>query len=148
MSKFILHPFDYQIRSAVRREATAVRKEPIISAIASLNTIDNIQVFFNRSLIALGDILDETGGTNPIEVLIEVLEGGPPSAVSQGIIAEPEVLFGFLINTTINLVATPSVEEEGSGGVDVELFILEGFNSQGSGGYNKGLTAEAEISVV
>lgn len=149
MSKFIKHPFDFQIRSAIRREATAIRRELNIIAEAALSSVINYSIPNSVSLVATPDVSDETG-TNPLDIHVEIMESGSSlTSTFQGVIAEPILGFGAPFDGIATLIATPAIDEEGgTGGIESTTEILYAFDSQGSFGYASGITAEPELAVI
>lgn len=155
MSKFIPHPYDFQIRSAIRREATAVRKTCEITTVASVvgrigyplegghGSDDSLH------LIAYPGFKDEFG-SDPLDVTLALLQAYAAQGTSgynKGITAEEDIQIGYPTTPSVSLVAYPDII------TDADTFPIEyapetllSFNSPDSNG--SGLIAEPEVTVI
>lgn len=153
MSKFIQHPFDFQVRSAIRREACAIRKELNLTSVAQLILLANTPIPEMTTLVALPSYQDEMG-SDPIGTALELLQAYDSQGsfgYNPGITSEAEIRLNpnFYFSESISLVAIPGFTEEGgTDGIETPMETLLTFSAQGSGGYNSGMTAEPEVTVI
>lgn len=156
MSKFIQHPFDFQIRSAIRREACAIDKSCTIGVLPTVTGSFNFTIQGGHGsddslhLIAYPGFKDETG-SDPIEVIfgpdLQAYGAQGTGGYNPGLTAETEVSIGIPLFPSVSLVAVPDII------TDVDTFPIEyapetllAFNSPDSNG--SGLIAEPEVTVI
>lgn len=138
MSKFIQHPFDYQIRSAIRREASAINSVPTIDIIPTIVTQINYLIGGVPNLVAVFDILEETG-TNTLDVIEHDFGGTYPSLDT-----EASISFGNPIYKSVVLMIEQDVIEEGAGTFPIDNVLVE----LSTAGTFPSLNAEASMVVV